>query len=86
MAKPCLDTARAEQVVEIATHDVTLEFYFHTNWDLRCEVLLFVSLSGRKMYFHSRSLRTSHCKFRYEIKTSYHGKCLNDFCSLVAMH
>ena len=50
------------------------------------KLLLFVSLSGRKMYFHSRSLRTSHCKFRYEIKTSYHGKCLNDFCSLVAMH
>ena len=28
----------------------------HTHWDLHCEELLCVSLVGRTMYFHSRSL------------------------------
>ena len=45
------------------------------------------------MYFHSRSLPIFEMSrsvrknlSMYEMKTSYHGKCLNDFYSLVAMH
>ena len=66
---------------------------FHTLWDLHCEELLCVSLVGRTMYFHSRSLPIFEmCQLvrenlsMYKIKTSDHGKCFNDFYSRVAMH
>ena len=47
-------------------------------------VLSFVSLIGQTMYFHRRSPPIFEFKIwknlsLYEIKTSYHGKCLNDF-------
>ena len=66
-------------------------FKFKHTKDLHCEVLSFVSLiSGRTMHFHSRSLPFFEiCRSflrTYEIKTSYHGKCLTDFYSIVAMH
>ena len=45
------------------------------------------------MYFHSRSpaiLKISRPERKhlstYEIKTAYHGKCLDNFYSLVVMH
>ena len=42
------------------------------------------------MHFHSGSLPFFEiCRsflITYEIKTSYHGKCLTDFYSIVAMH
>ena len=67
-----------------------LFFFSSSNIDLYCEVLSFVSLIGRTTYFHSRSLPFFEiCRSflrTYEIKTSYHGKCLNDFYSIVAMH
>ena len=54
---------------------------------------LCVSLVGRTMYFHSRSLAIFEmCRLvrenlsMYKIKTSDHGKCFNDFYSRVAMH
>ena len=66
---------------------------FHTHLDLHCEELLCVSLVGRTIYFHSRSLAIFEmCQLvrenlsMYKIKTSDHGKCFNDFYSRVAMH
>ena len=34
---------------------LSYSFLFHTCWDLHYEVISFVSLIGRTMYFHSRS-------------------------------
>ena len=59
----------------IDTEIYTLKYY---------RVLSFVSLIGQTMYFHRRSPPIFEVKIwknlsLYEIKTSYHGKCLNDF-------
>ena len=59
----------------IDTEIYTLKYY---------RVLSFVSLIGQTMYFHRRSPPIFEFKIwknlsLYEIKTSYHGKCLNDF-------
>ena len=59
----------------IDTEIYTLKYY---------RVLSFVSLIGQTMYFHRRSPPIFELKFEknlssYEIKTSYHEKCLNDF-------
>ena len=59
----------------IDTEIYTLKYY---------QVLSFVSLIGQTMYFHRRSPPIFEFKIwknlsLYEIKTSYHGKCLNDF-------
>ena len=59
----------------IDTEIYTLKYY---------RVLSFVSLIGQTMYFHRRSPPIFELKFEknlslYEIKTSYYGKCLNDF-------
>ena len=59
----------------IDTEIYTLKYY---------RVLSFVSLIGQTMYFHRRSPPIFEFKIWknlsvYEIKTSYHGKCLNDF-------
>ena len=74
----------------IMYNDLFFFFKFKHTKDLHCEVLSFVSLIGRTMYFHSRSLPFFEiCRSflrTYEIKTSYHGKCLTDFYSIVAMH
>ena len=69
---------------------IILQYYlFHRYWDLHYEVLSLVSLVGRTVYFHSRSLPIFEMwknLSMYEIKVPYHGKCLNNFYSLVAMH
>ena len=61
---------------------------FHTYWDLYCQVSLFVSIE-RTMYFHCRSLQSLNLIVKnlslYQIKTSYYGKCLNDFYSCDAL-
>ena len=59
----------------IDTEIYTLKYY---------RVLSFVSLIGQTMYFHRRSPPIFEIEIwknlsLYEIKTSYHGKCLNDF-------
>ena len=61
--------------------------FLHTYSDLHCNVLSFVSLIGRMIIFtvvrcllHSVNIST------YEIKTSYHRKCLNGFYAFVTMH
>ena len=64
---------------------------FHTYSDFHCEALSFASLIGRTVYFNSSSLSIFELKCEknlglYEVKTSYHGKRLNDFYSLIAMH
>lgn len=82
-------------VIGTSSHfDLTVEELklFHTYWDLHCEVPSLVSLIGRKMCFHSRSLPIFDW-FRlvrnnlslYNIKTSHNGKCWNNFHSLVAL-
>ena len=48
-----------------------------------------MSLVGRTVYFHSHSLPIFEMwknLSMYEIKVPYHGKCFNNFYSLVAMH
>ena len=66
-------------------NDILEENLFHTYWDLHCEVLSFVSLIGRTMYFLSRSLpifemwRSSQKKFKYVwSKTSYRYDALTN--------
>ena len=69
----------------------TLFYFIHA--EIYTEVISFVSLIGRTMYFHSRLptiLKISRSERKhlstYEIKTSHHGKCLDNFYSLVVMH
>ena len=59
---------------------------FHTFWDLYCQVSSFV-FDWTNDEFHSRPLQSLNWKnvSLYHIKTSYHGKCLNDFYSCNAL-
>ena len=65
-----------------------MAFYFiHTEIYTVKSVLLFVSLIGRKMYFTvARPVFHGVNLSMYEIKTSHHGDCLNNFYLRVGMH
>ena len=61
---------------------------FHTYWDLYCQVSSFVSDWTKDVvsfsFAQSLNLIVKNLSL-YQIKTSYHGKCLNDFYSCDAL-